>query len=97
MKFFKQHGLNHIWAQPNLIVPKMKNLPEHYRLSFGTSGQDEFNKEVEKTIQPPKEDDLFGTSGNEDDEIEEVPDSPPKKKVKKVRLIHVKRNLNFLN
>ena len=60
----------------------MINLDEHYRINFGQSDNG-FNKEVEKTIEKPKEDDLFGvTSGEEEDEEPEVTKPPPKKKPK---------------
>ena len=39
MVFFKNHNINQIWDLPNLIVPKMWNLDENYRMKFGTSGK----------------------------------------------------------
>ena len=83
MKFFKQHGLNHIWAQPNLIVPKLKNIDENYRLAFDTLKNPDFNQEVEATIERPNSDDLFGASSGNDEEPDATY-SPPKKKNKKV-------------
>ena len=76
MKFFKQHGVNHVWPVPNLIVPKLKNLDEHYRIGFDQD-DNEFNKQVEKELKKP--DDLFGaTTGDE----EEPASPPPTKKTK---------------
>ena len=80
MKFFKQHGINHIWAVPNLIVPKLKNLEDYYRLSFNQDTND-FNKQVEQEIQKP--DSVFGSSNGEE-EIETEQEPPPKKKKTKV-------------
>ena len=79
MKFFKQHGINQIWAVPNLVVPKLKNLDEHYRIAFGQDEND-FNKEVEKELKKP--DDLFGVTSGEEEVTEVQNSSPPKKKQK---------------
>ena len=79
MKFFKQHGINHIWAIPNLVVPKLQNLEEHYRISFDQN-QNDFNKQVDQEIRRPESDDLFGPSSTE--EVEVVREEPPKKKAK---------------
>ena len=89
MKFFKQHGINHILATPNLIIPKLINLEEHYRIGFDQQEND-FNKAVEQEIQSPKSDDLFGpSSGDEPEEVAPtqppLAKQPPKKKAK-VRL-----------
>ena len=85
MKFFKQHGINHILTTPNLIVPKLINLEEHYRIGFDQQ-QNDFNKVVEQEIQSPKSDDLFGTSSGEDQEEVTPTQPPPKKKTKVIHL-----------
>ena len=82
MKFFKQHGINHVWAVPNLIVPKLKNLEDHYRLTFNQETND-FNKQVEQEIRKP--DSVF--TGSSDDENEpKVQEEPPAKKKKKAKV-----------
>ena len=80
MKFFKQHGINIIWPQPNLVVPKLKNLPEFYRTTFDQNDNG-FNKEVQQTIKKPDLEELFGKSSGEE-EAEEAQTQPPKKKPK---------------
>ena len=70
-------------AVPNLVVPKLKNIEENYRIGFDTLNGPEFNKEVEATIQRPDSDNLFGTTSGEDEP--EVIEPPPKKKTKKVK------------
>ena len=81
MKFFKKHDLNQIWQRQNLLVPKMINVDENYRMSFGINSND-FNKEVEQVILEPKHDELFGEVTNS--EAQQSDDEPPKPKKKKV-------------
>ena len=85
MKFFKKHDLNQIWQKPNLLVPKMINLDEQYRMSFRVDVND-FNTEVEKTIQEPKQSSLFGEVTNSDEQQSEDQEPEPPKKKKKVFL-----------
>ena len=79
MKFFKQHGINHILTTPNLIVPKIINLEEHYRITMDQD-QNDFNKKVDQDIQRPNLEEIFGPSSG--DEVQEVAEPPPKKKTK---------------
>ena len=80
MKFFKQHGINLLWAQPNLVVPQLKNLPEFYRTNFEQQDNG-FNKEVKKIIKKPELKEIFGSSSGDEDQ-EEITEPPPKKKSK---------------
>lgn len=82
MKFFKKHDINQLWQKPNLLVPKMINLDEQYRMSFRVDANS-FNTEVEKTIQEPKESSLFGeVTNSEGQQSEDQEPEPPKKKKK---------------
>ena len=66
---------------PNLIVPKLKNLDEHYRISFDQN-QQSFNKQVEQEIQKPGMTEIFGRSSSDESPREEAKEEPPKKKAK---------------
>ena len=82
MKFFKKHDLNQIWQKQNLLVPKMINLDDEYRMSFGIC-TNSFNKEVDKVILEPKQCELFGEVTNSDAvPSEDEQPEPPKKKAK---------------
>ena len=81
MKFFKQHGINLIWGVPNLIVPKLKNINEFYRMSFDQQKDEDFNQEVKKIINKPDEKELFGTTSGEDQDHQATQSAPKKRKV----------------
>lgn len=83
MKFFKKHDMFQIWQKPNLLVPKMLNLDEKYRMSFRVDVNG-FNTEVEKTIQEPKESSLFGEVTNSEGQQSDDQTPEPAKKKKKV-------------
>ena len=63
----------------------MVNLDENYRMSFSI-GSNTFNKEVEKTIQEPKENSLFGEVTNSDAPPSEQDEPEPPKKKKKTKV-----------
>ena len=86
LKFFKKHDLNQLWQKPNILVPKMVNLDENYRMAFSI-GTNTFNKEVEKTIQEPKESSLFGEVTNSDAPPSEQDEPEPPKKKKKTKVL----------
>lgn len=69
---------------PNLIVPKLKNVDDHYRISFDTLQNPDFNQEVEATIEKQDSEDLFGPTTSDNEETPDATYSPPKKKNKKV-------------
>ena len=85
MQFFKNHNINQIWEQQNLVVPKLINIDDHYRIKFGTDNNG-FNKEVQKVIKEPKKCELFGEVSHSDEPMTQV-EQPKPKKVKKVLFV----------